>query len=187
MLCASQAACKPVARFQARVNVLESSGRLHTAGYASMMHMHSLSVLASWDQVRRTALSSPVPVVVVGPTSWPPPGRFAAASSTRIDTASAGRTCSVSGNSPACLNCSCALCNLQVLGVLDKRTGKARKMPFVRAGQTCDVIIELPEPACVETYKNFPQLGRFVLREDGATVGIGVVTSVDAPPAVGGE
>jgi peptide chain release factor subunit 3 len=74
-----------------------------------------------------------------------------------------------------------------MLGVLDKTTGKMRKVPFVRAGQTCDVIIELPEAACVETYKDFPQLGRFVLREDGATVGIGVVTSLDAPPPAGDE
>jgi hypothetical protein len=36
--------------------------------------------------------------------------------------------------------------------------------------QTCDAEIQLPEAACVEVYKSFPQLGRFVLREDGATV-----------------
>jgi translation elongation factor EF-1alpha len=28
----------------------------------------------------------------------------------------------------------------------------------------------------VETYKGYPTLGRIVLREDGATVGIGIIT-----------
>lgn len=72
-----------------------------------------------------------------------------------------------------------SLCSWEkVIQVLDKKTGSAKKVPFVRVGQTCDLEIEVPEAICVETYKDFPQLGRFVLREDGATVGIGVITSL---------
>jgi translation elongation factor EF-1alpha len=64
-----------------------------------------------------------------------------------------------------------------VVGVLDK-DGKSKKVPFVRGSQTCDVIIEVPGgPVFVETYKDYPTLGRIVLREDGATVGIGIITS----------
>ena len=65
----------------------------------------------------------------------------------------------------------------EVKQVLDKTTKKFKKAPFARAGTTCDVEIEVPEEICVEKYKDFPQLGRFVLREEGLTVGIGVVTS----------
>ena len=61
-----------------------------------------------------------------------------------------------------------SLCSWEkVIQVLDKKTGSAKKVPFVRVGQTCDLEIEVPEAICVETYKDFPQLGRFVLREDG--------------------
>ncbi len=60
--------------------------------------------------------------------------------------------------------------------MLDK-DGKSKKVPFVRGTQTCDVIIEVPGgPVYVETYKGYPTLGRIVLREDGATVGIGIIT-----------
>ena len=58
------------------------------------------------------------------------------------------------------------------------KDGKSKKVPFVRDSQTCDVIIEVPGgPVYVETYKGYPTLGRIVLREDGATVGIGIITS----------
>ena len=34
------------------------------------------------------------------------------------------------------------------------------------------------KPMCIETYKDFPQLGRFAVRDMGMTVAVGVVTKV---------
>ncbi len=41
--------------------------------------------------------------------------------------------------------------------------------------------LETDEAVCVEVYKQLPQLGRFVLREEGLTLGMGAVTSTEPP------
>jgi len=34
------------------------------------------------------------------------------------------------------------------------------------------------KPMCIETYKEFPQLGRFAVRDMGMTVAVGIVTNL---------
>lgn len=39
-------------------------------------------------------------------------------------------------------------------------------------------VIETNEPVCVETYDDYPQLGRFTLRDQGTTIAIGKIVKI---------
>jgi translation elongation factor EF-1alpha len=53
---------------------------------------------------------------------------------------------------------------------------KEQKNPkFVKNGQIVRVILAFERPVCVETFASFPQLGRFLLRYEGVTIGVGIV------------
>jgi peptide chain release factor subunit 3 len=58
---------------------------------------------------------------------------------------------------------------------IDKKTGaKSKKAPmFVKSGAVIACIIECEQPVCIETFDASPQLGRFTLRDEGKTIGIG--------------
>ncbi|KAJ1732824.1 translation termination factor GTPase eRF3 [Coemansia biformis] len=76
----------------------------------------------------------------------------------------------------------------KLLHKLNDRGQKSRlPPPFVKSGDICIVRIEATKPICVETFKEFPQLGRFTLRDEGKTVAIGkilkLVDSADAAAA----
>lgn len=63
---------------------------------------------------------------------------------------------------------------------MDRRTGRIlEKNPkSVKAGDACIVELEPKRPLSVETFKSFPPLGRFAVRDFGQTVAVGVVKSV---------
>ncbi|KAI0650278.1 eukaryotic polypeptide chain release factor 3 [Trametes meyenii] len=65
-----------------------------------------------------------------------------------------------------------------LLHYFDKATGrKSRKPPqFAKRGQKIVALIETVEPVCVERFVDYPQLGRFTLRDEGKTIAIGKVT-----------
>lgn len=67
-----------------------------------------------------------------------------------------------------------------LLHVLEKKTGKrSKKAPqFVKKGQKVIARLETPGPICVEIFEDYPQLGRFTLRDEGKTIAIGKVTKV---------
>ncbi|KAI0698513.1 eukaryotic polypeptide chain release factor 3 [Cerioporus squamosus] len=67
-----------------------------------------------------------------------------------------------------------------LLHYFDKATGrKSRKPPqFAKRGQKIVALIETAEPVCVERFTDYPQLGRFTLRDEGKTVAIGKVTKL---------
>jgi peptide chain release factor subunit 3 len=69
---------------------------------------------------------------------------------------------------------------VQLLNYYDKKTGrKSRKPPaFAKKGMKVLVLIETTAPICVETFANQPSLGRFTLRDEGKTIGIGKVTKI---------
>ena len=52
---------------------------------------------------------------------------------------------------------------------VDKKTGKKSKTPpmFVKQGGVIIARIETTQPICLETYADYPQLGRFTLRDEG--------------------
>jgi len=67
-----------------------------------------------------------------------------------------------------------------LLHYFDKATGrKSRKPPqFAKKGQKVVALIETTGAVCVERFKDYPQLGRFTLRDEGKTIAIGKVTKL---------
>ncbi|KAJ2078661.1 translation termination factor GTPase eRF3 [Coemansia sp. RSA 988] len=63
--------------------------------------------------------------------------------------------------------------------LLHKLNAKGQKSrappPFVKKGDACIVRVETAKPLCVERFKDFPQLGRFTLRDEGKTIAIGKI------------
>ncbi|VDP10479.1 unnamed protein product [Soboliphyme baturini] len=64
--------------------------------------------------------------------------------------------------------------------LIDKKTGeKSTKRPrFVKQDQLCIMRLESTEMFCLEPFKSFPQMGRFVLRDEGKTIAIGKVLKI---------
>jgi len=63
---------------------------------------------------------------------------------------------------------------------LDPRTGQvAEENPtFIKAGDAAIVTIKPTRPMVIESYKEIPQLGRFAIRDMGATIAAGMCISV---------
>ncbi|XP_049623196.1 eukaryotic peptide chain release factor GTP-binding subunit ERF3A-like [Suncus etruscus] len=61
--------------------------------------------------------------------------------------------------------------------LVDKKSGeKSKTRPrFVKQDQVCIVRLRTAGTICLETYKDFPQMGRFTLRDEGKTIAIGKV------------
>jgi elongation factor 1-alpha len=62
----------------------------------------------------------------------------------------------------------------------DRRTGKAMEAnpKFVKTGDACIVTLEPTKPMVVETFNEYPPLGRFAVRDMRQTVAVGVVQAV---------
>ena len=73
---------------------------------------------------------------------------------------------------------SCIFTELQKK--LDPKTGQAKEEnpKFLKTGDAAIVKITPTKPVCVETFKEFPQLGRFAVRDMGATVAAGIILSI---------
>jgi len=71
---------------------------------------------------------------------------------------------------------------------MDRRTGKVTEEnpKFVKSGDACMVLMEPTKPMVVESFQEYPPLGRFAVRDMRQTVAVGVVKSVvkkeDAKP-----
>lgn len=61
---------------------------------------------------------------------------------------------------------------------MDKKTGEKKKSKFVKQDEKCILRLESAEPFCLETFLEFPQMGRFTLRDEGKTVAIGKVVKI---------
>jgi len=63
----------------------------------------------------------------------------------------------------------------RITASIDKKTGaRSKKAPmFVKSGAVVTCIIECEQPVCIESFEQSPQLGRFTLRDEGKTIGIG--------------
>nr|XP_027201317.1 elongation factor 1-alpha-like [Dermatophagoides pteronyssinus] len=64
---------------------------------------------------------------------------------------------------------------------LDKRTNKALEQTpeSIKNGDSAVVNLEPTKPMCIESYKEYPPLGRFAIRDMRVTVAVGVVRSVE--------
>ncbi|KIP09164.1 hypothetical protein PHLGIDRAFT_103128 [Phlebiopsis gigantea 11061_1 CR5-6] len=69
---------------------------------------------------------------------------------------------------------------VSLLHYFDKATGrKSRKPPqFAKRGQKIVALVETAQPVCIERFVDYPQLGRFTLRDEGRTIAIGKITKL---------
>jgi len=77
---------------------------------------------------------------------------------------------------------------VQLTAQVDKKTGKrSKKAPmFVKSGAVITCIIETEQVVCIEPFDVCPQLGRFTLRDEGKTIGIGKILDLAPDAACGG-
>lgn len=68
----------------------------------------------------------------------------------------------------------------RLLHKLEKGTNRKSKKPpaFAKKGMKIIAVVETEEPVCVETYQDYPQLGRFTLRDQGTTIAIGKIVKI---------
>lgn len=61
--------------------------------------------------------------------------------------------------------------------LVDKKSGEKSKLRprFVKQDQVCIARLRTAGTICLETFKDFPQMGRFTLRDEGKTIAIGKV------------
>jgi len=69
---------------------------------------------------------------------------------------------------------------VEIIAKLDPRTGKIveKNPPFIKMGDIAIVKFKPIKPMVIEKFSEFPQLGRFAMRDMGKTIGIGIVTDV---------
>jgi len=71
----------------------------------------------------------------------------------------------------------------------DRRTGKKLEdnPKFIKSGDAAIVELVPSKPMCVETFTDFPPLGRFAVRDMRQTVAVGVIKAVKPKEASGGK
>uniref|UniRef100_A0A0N4ZP77 Tr-type G domain-containing protein n=1 Tax=Parastrongyloides trichosuri TaxID=131310 RepID=A0A0N4ZP77_PARTI len=65
-----------------------------------------------------------------------------------------------------------------VICTINKKTGAKERARFVRQDEKAIIRFEASESFCMETFKNFPQMGRFTLRDEGKSIAIGKIVKV---------
>ncbi|RKO92179.1 translation elongation factor 1a [Blyttiomyces helicus] len=75
----------------------------------------------------------------------------------------------------------------ELLEKIDRRTGKVLEAEpkFVKTGDAAIVKMVPSKPMCVESYSDYPPLGRFAVRDMRQTVAVGVIKSVDKTEKAG--
>ncbi|MEM3267208.1 MAG: translation elongation factor EF-1 subunit alpha [Conexivisphaerales archaeon] len=68
----------------------------------------------------------------------------------------------------------------ELVSKIDPRSGQVveDKPKSLKTGDAAIVKIKPVKPICIETYKDFPELGRFALRDSGRTVAAGIVKEI---------
>jgi peptide chain release factor subunit 3 len=69
----------------------------------------------------------------------------------------------------------------KLIGQIDPKTKelmKGKKCTFVKAGSIVMCRIAVEQPILIEKFSDYPQLGRFTLRDEGKTIAIGKVTEL---------
>lgn len=77
----------------------------------------------------------------------------------------------------------------ELIEKIDRRSGKSLEAApkFVKSGDACIVKLIPSKPMCVESYNEYPPLGRFAVRDMRQTVAVGVIKSVDKTEKAGGK
>jgi len=74
----------------------------------------------------------------------------------------------------------------QLLQKIDKRSGKVleENPQFVKKGEAVNAVLVPQKRLCVESFKDYPPLGRFAVRDMRQTVAVGVIKSVNKSSGV---
>jgi hypothetical protein len=77
----------------------------------------------------------------------------------------------------------------ELIEKIDRRTGKVMEAnpKFVKSGDAAIVKLTPTKPMCVESYNEYPPLGRFAVRDMRQTVAVGVIKSVEKSEGKGGK
>ena len=77
----------------------------------------------------------------------------------------------------------------EITAKLDRRSGKSTEdnPKFIKMGDAALVDMIPQKPMCVETFAEYPPLGRFAVRDMRQTVAVGVIKSVTKTDKVGGK
>jgi elongation factor 1-alpha len=69
----------------------------------------------------------------------------------------------------------------ELIEKIDRRTGKVMEAApkFVKSGDAAIIKLVPSKPMCVESYQEYPPLGRFAVRDMRQTVAVGVIKSVE--------
>jgi len=75
----------------------------------------------------------------------------------------------------------------ELMTKIDRRTGKSLEdnPKFVKSGDSCMVKMMPSKPMCVESFQEYPPLGRFAVRDMKQTVAVGVIKAVEKKEASG--
>ncbi|KAJ8495868.1 hypothetical protein ONZ51_g1467 [Trametes cubensis] len=77
----------------------------------------------------------------------------------------------------------------ELIEKIDRRTGKSIEASpkFVKSGDACIAKLVPSKPMCVESYNEYPPLGRFAVRDMRQTVAVGIIKSVEKTDKSGGK
>jgi sulfate adenylyltransferase subunit 1 (EFTu-like GTPase family) len=77
----------------------------------------------------------------------------------------------------------------ELIEKIDRRSGKSLEASpkFVKSGDACIAKLVPSKPMCVESYNEYPPLGRFAVRDMRQTVAVGVIKSVEKTEKSGGK
>ena len=77
----------------------------------------------------------------------------------------------------------------ELIEKIDRRTGKSLEAApkFVKSGDACIAKLVPSKPMCVESYNEYPPLGRFAVRDMRQTVAVGIIKAVDKTDKSGGK
>ena len=69
---------------------------------------------------------------------------------------------------------------VEIESKIDPRTGQVaeEKPKSLKTGDSAVVKVQPLRPLCIETFKEFPEVGRFAMRDMGSTIAAGVVTEI---------
>lgn len=66
-------------------------------------------------------------------------------------------------------------CYVDVIAEIDKKTKTEKKVKFIKSQSRAKVIVKTNSLLTAEKFEKFPTLGRFTLRDEGKTIGIGKI------------
>ena len=69
-------------------------------------------------------------------------------------------------------------CKLDIIGEIDKKTKQEKQVKFLKNYSRARMVVTTNNLICGEKFENFPNLGRFALRDEGKTIAIGKILKI---------